>query len=345
MKQTLNYNIHNILKIKIVRDKKKDFLKDLNLPFSYFETEEEIDNPDIILNIGKFTPSNNDCYIVDYNYYIKDNYIYCKDFGGTARWEMEIFGFEEGRTVINYDGKVFGKESFYPFYLPQNFILLPLIEYKLAQKNYFLIHAAGISDKEGNAYILIGRPGSFKSTLTMDFVRREGFNWLGDERVIISGDKILSFPTLLITFNFKCKYLTSEEFGGLLDKIRFIKYLYHNSNYKNCNIKIEKISKLKFLFFISRTNSKIFQKEVIPIEEAIDKLVENNRAEMILQQFYKYMLAYSFIFPESQIARYLDYLRQNLRTIITNKIMLSIEIPQKYNLNIQNEILSALGGI
>lgn len=69
-------------------------MRDLNLEFSFFEVD-AIGNPDIILNIGKFTPSNNDCYLIDHKYHIKENYLYCKDFSGKAKWEVEILGFEE----------------------------------------------------------------------------------------------------------------------------------------------------------------------------------------------------------------------------------------------------------
>ena len=94
MKEALNYNLHDILQFQIARDKKRDFMRDLNLEFSFFEVD-AIGNPDIILNIGKFTPSNNDCYLIDHKYHIKENYLYCKDFSGKAKWEVEILGFEE----------------------------------------------------------------------------------------------------------------------------------------------------------------------------------------------------------------------------------------------------------
>ena len=68
MKQVLNYNVHDILRFQITRDNKYN-LRDVSRMFSCFQVD-RVDNPDIILNIGKFTPSNNDCYFIDYKYHI-----------------------------------------------------------------------------------------------------------------------------------------------------------------------------------------------------------------------------------------------------------------------------------
>lgn len=336
MKQVLNYNIHDLLKFQIERDKKRDFMRDLNLEFSFFEVE-DMDEPDVVLNIGKFTPSNNDCYLIDHKYHIKDNYLYCKDAGGRARWEVEILGFENGATTINYNGRVLGSEALFPDRVPQSIILQPLIEYKLGKKGYLLIHSAGISDNN-NGYVLAGRPSAFKSTLTMDFVRRARFKWLGDDRVIIHKDKVLSFPISPITIDFKCKYLPTEEFRGFFDKIHFVKYIHHNIDCKSCDASIAESSTLGALFFIARTNREVIKKRRVRLEEAVNKLVENNRAEMMLLHFYKYMLAYSFVFPNSKIAAYWDDLRNTLKEILKKIPIYEIEIPEKYDLDVFNEI-------
>jgi hypothetical protein len=336
MKEVLNYNIHDILKFQIVRDKKRDFMRDLNLQFSFFEID-AIDNPDIVLNIGKFAPSNNDCYLIDHKYHVKESYFYCKDSGGRAKWEVEISGFEEDVTTINFNGRVHGSEALFPDRVPQNIILQPLIEYKLGKKGYLLIHSAGISNNN-KGYVLAGRPGAFKSTLMMDFVRRAGFSWLGDDRVIIHKNEILSFPMTPLTIDYRCKYLPTEEFRGFLDKIHFVKYIHRNIDCENCNAPIAESSILEALLFIARTNKGAIKKREIGLEGAVDKLVENNRAEMILLHFYKYMLAYSFVFHESEMAKYWDSLKKNLEEIFKKIPIYEIEIPEKYDLEVFNEI-------
>ena len=357
MRELLNYNIHDILTFQIARDKKRDFVRDLNLPFSFFETK-EIDNPDIVLNIGKFTPSNNDCYIVDHKYYVKDNYFYCKDSGGTAKWEVEIFGFEGDKTIINFNEKILGPEAiFYPDLLPQDILLRPLIEYKLNKKGYFLIHAGGIS-KDNRGYILPGRGSSFKTTLCMDFVRKAKFDFLGDDRVILHDDKVLSFSVHLKAFEFKINNLPNETFRNSSNKLNlnsfvkffnFIKYLHNDVNYENCKVPIVESSVVKALLFVTRTNKQGVKIREANIEKVANKLAINNLADIIKghtfmffdcgQYFYKYVLSYSFVFQNCQIIRHWDNLERNLKEILKKIPIYELEIPQRYDRSVFEDIL------
>ena len=330
MREILNYDIHGILKFQIVRSKKHDFLRDLNLMFSYFEVE-EVKDPEVILNIGKFTPSNEDCYIVDHRYYIKENYLYCRDFSKNAKWEVEIIGLNQKNTIINFHGNISKHEKIlYPNLLSQQIILQPLIEYKLNEKDYHLIHSAAIS-KNNQGYLLAGRPGAFKSTLAIDFIREANYSFLADDRVIISHNRILSFPMNYLSINFKFMYLKTEEFQNFVDKINFVRYHRKTHNFKKCKMPIAKSSTLKELLFITKTNRGAINKRVVGLEEAIHKLVENNKSEMILLDFYKYMLAYSFVFPDSKVAKYWKTLAKNLNILLRKISIYEIEIPQKYN--------------
>lgn len=359
MIKTLNYNFHNILKSQINGiNKKKVKLIDLNLPFSYFETQEEISEPDIILNIGKFTPHNKDCYVVDHRYFVKNNYLYCKDVGSTAKWEFEIFGFENGKTIINYYGKIRGPEGIlFPYLLPQDILLRQLIEYKLNKKGYFLAHAAAVS-KDGKAVLLIGRGSSFKTSITMDFVRKAGFSFLGDERVIINKErKVLSFPLHLKTFEYKAENLSTENFKGPFKKLRYLKflrYLYKNSDYKSSTIPIIDSSTINAVFFINRMMStKGVQINEIDTKMMMQKLLINNKIEAIKSHnfmifdyghhFYKYLLAYEFVFPISKITAFWNNAEKKLRGFLEKIPIYEVEIPEKYNLSIYNRILEMLG--
>lgn len=356
MKDVLNYNIHNILTFKIVRDKKTDFMKDLNLPFSFFEVN-EIENPDIILNIGKFSPSNSNCYIIDHKYYIKDNYFYCKDSGGSAKWEFEIFDFENGDTIINFDGKIIGPEAlFYPDLLPQDILLRPLIEYKLRKKGYLLIHAGGVS-KNNKGYVLTGRGSSFKTSLSMDLIRKSKFEFLGDDRVILHGNKILCFPVHLKAIEYKINNLPNETFRDSSNKLNiksymkffnFLKYLHKNVDYQNIKVPIVELSTLKKIFFILRTKRQDVKKLKISSEEGIRKITINNQADLIKghtfmlfdfgQYFYKYVLAYSFVFPGNLILKHWDDMENCLIPILKEIKIYEMEIPEKYNLDVYKKI-------
>jgi hypothetical protein len=346
VKQILNYNIHDILKFQIVRNKRRDIVKDLNLSFSFFEVEDEISEPDIVLNIGKFVPSNENCYVICNKYYIKENYFYCKDQKGRAKWEVEIFGFEEEKTLINFNGVVFNPK--YPLMrdlFPQTLILRPLIEYKLSKKGYFLIHSGGIS-KDGMGYVLAGRGGAFKTSLIMDFVRRKGFDFLGDDRVIISKNEVLSFPMFFIGFNYRTKYLPTEDLQGVLGRIRLIRYL-EKTTIDGTDTSITRASALKSLFFISKTNNSVLSKKNLSLKKAVNKLIINNKLEDIgsgalgqdsSSTHLEYMLLYSSVFSDSQIATYWDDLRESLEEILSGIAIYEIEISESYDLNIFNQV-------
>lgn len=352
MVQTLSYNVHDILKFKIVRDKEYRLRDLINLKFSFFEVE-DVDNPDIILNIGKFTPSNENCYLVDHKYYIKENYIYCRDSEGKAEWEVEILGFEDGETTINFSGRLKGFQSFMnPDFIAQNF-LLRLIEYKLSRKGYLFAHSAGISKNE-QAYVFAGRGGTFKTSLCMDFIRRGGFEFLGDDHVILHKDKVFSFPMGLRVFGFMCDHLPNEDFWSLFNKVRFAKYLWDTRSENDNSVKIGKPSKLKSLFFIVKTNKEVTTVREISLKEAVDKLITNNRLEDFISlggmginsgPHLKYALAYSYIFPDSPVATQKKYLEKVLKSVMENIPIHEIEIPYNYDLNVFDELHRLIGSL
>ena len=342
----LNYNIHNLLKIRVSGNDGFDLGR--KLKWVFFEGEEDIKEPDITLNIGKFKPSNNDCDIIAHKYHVRENYFYCKDKGKKTKWELEIFGFEEGNTTVNFNGKDSGlKGIIFPNFLAQEF-LIPLIEYKLAQKNHFLMHAGAVS-KNSNAHIFTGRPGAYKTTLIMDFIRRANFDFLGDDRIIVNKKRVLCFPTSLFLFEFMLKNISNEN-RSLLDDICLFKHILIRKN--EYNMPILNYSKFKSLFFVSRADINSVNKTELALKEGIDKLVVNNKAEYVTStpttpsgQFYKYMLVYSVVFPNNKIAEHGDVLRKGLEKVLKGVPMYEIEMPYEYDLGVFDEVLKFVEGV
>lgn len=348
--EILNYNIHDILRLKIVVNRKLGLMRLLNPEYYFFEVDEVAD-PDIILNIGKFTPSNDDCYIVDDKYDIKENYFYCEDYEGDVKWKVEIYGFEEGPMIVNLDIKLPWTRAIIPFLGTQMFLLSPLIEYKLHEKDYFLIHTAGVS-KDNNAFLFAGRGGSFKTTLAMDFVRKARFRFLGDERVIIHKNEVLSYPWDFIGFNFKCENLPTEDYRGFLDRIRLVNYIRNNyGDRNNLKVNVDNSSILKYLFIVSRKSKQkqTIIKRDVNFEEVINKLIINNKLEMTkltmpnlrgfaANPYLKYMLAYAFVFPSSHVTRYWNNMREGLKKILGEASIYELEMPLVYDSRVFNEI-------
>ena len=356
MKQVLNYNIHDILKFRIILEKKFNIIEYLNVEHRFFQVN-NIDKPDIILNIGKFNPTNKDCYIVDSKYYIKENYFYCKDSKGKTKWELEIFGFESGDMILNFDINIPGIRSLLPILTAHNIFLSSVIDYQLSNKGYFLIHSAGLG-KDKKAFLLAGMGGAFKTTLAMDFVRKGGFDFFGDERVIFHDGCIWSYPVGLASFDYRCKYLPTEKKRNYLDKINLIKHnLYKYNNLDKINVNIPKMSDFcALLFIVKRDAGKSITINQIELEKAVDKLIINNMMEMnhvympnlmgiSSNKYLEYTLAYSFIFPDSLLASHWTDMKKKLTDFLKGVPLYEIEIPIEYDDSVFNEVYSNINSV
>lgn len=334
--------MHNILKFKIDTSSRLDFLRDINFFFSYFETEKPLEDIDIILNIGKFTPSNENCILVDNKYWIRENYFYCKDGDGRAKWEVEILGFEHGKTIINFNSKVFGIEQLLiPDYLAQNMIVRPLIELKLLEKGYVSIHGLGI-ETEGSAYIFVARGGAHKTRIAMDLIKDGEYQLIGDDRIILGKNCVLSYPLYFNLVRFRADNLKDEHISKISERFKMLKYL--NSK-KNKEVELDIIaekSKLRKLFLTARKCDEKLSSREISIEDAVAGIVSSSKMEMMSSgisslgfiPFFRYMLAYSFVYPESRIAGYWFNLRDSLKENLGSLQIFQIELPQKYSQNV-----------
>lgn len=350
-KETLNYNIHDILRFRIIRERQHAFRDLINLKFSWFQVDDMADKPDIVLNIGKFAPSNQGCYLVDHKYHIKDNYFFCRDSEGKAKWMVEVSGLERGDMVVNFDVRSWGSESIInPDLLPQSF-LLKLLEYKLNEKGCALLHAAAVA-RNGRACLLAGRGGSFKTTLCMDFVRRASFDFLGDDRVVLRVGEVLSFPRGYRVFDFMTRHLATEKSWSLANKIRFFNYLRSDRN----GATYPRSAALKAVLLVtpSRRAENPLRFQSIDPGESVARLVFNNRLEDFVTlsslgigsaPFLKYMMGYSLVFPDSRVSLYESDLHRNLAEILAGVPVYQVEIPPDYDLKVFDAILEFSRGL
>jgi hypothetical protein len=329
---------------------------DINRLFSSFQVD-RVDKPDIILNIGRFTPSNEDCYLIDYKYHVKENYFYCHDAVGGVKWEVEIIGFEQGDTIINLNvnhrlqPQSIASLVYLSSALPQA-LLLRIIWFKLSQKGYFLIHSAAVN-RDTSAYLLCGRSGSFKTTLCMDFARRAGFNVLGDDMVTLHNGKVLSFPMSPSVFQFMTAHLPTEKDWGFFRQAHYYVLDHFFSKSRKIAMDVDRFAKLEALLFINRSNRRqdgqVVIEELPPdyLEQSVNKIIINNRAEGFKElslfgisslPFLKYELVYSFVFPNSLIATHERKFAESLKNILKDIPAYGIDIPFNYNLVVFKEI-------
>lgn len=340
------YNIHNLLKFKIVSKRNciRSF-EDINYFFSYFETERFTDE-DILLRVGEFSPNNTNCKIIDHKYYIKDNYFYCKDQEGNITWEVEINGFEKGKAIIKFHSHCRRIEQLLlPEYLAQNIILRPLIELKLLEKGYVVIHGLGLAEDK-NSILIAARGGAHKTRTIMDALKLKEAKLIGDDRLIIGeGGKVYSYPLFLKLVLFRMKNLQSEKISVIRDRISMIAYLYGGAD-ENVKKYVKDESNFANLVLVQRKEGCASCNEYVPrkitLNECCDRLTNSSKMEMFssgLQSmgfvpFYKYMQAYSFIFPTGLVGNYWERYNTKLQVILANTDIFDLSIPENYTSNL-----------
>lgn len=269
----MNYNIHNLVRMQVNGDFK---LKPLDMEFEYFRTDDDIE-PDIVVNIGKFKPNNENCHQIDNDYFVKENYLYHKG----KDWEVEIRGFEKGTTTVNYNGHLLTNVK-YPSCPLTDHVLLPIIQRKLMEKGYFLTHCAGV----GNV-LLVGHAHSFKTTIAMR-LSHEANDSLGDDYVIIKDKKMFSFPRFPSVFNYRWRYKTDEKLN-LFDKIKII-LLPLKSN------AFGKYSEIKKIIFLTRMTQNAFVVSNSTKTEAKKRIMINQELEDSYNVYKLYTNVYKSIY-------------------------------------------------
>jgi hypothetical protein len=329
----INYNIHNKLKIQVRQEEGFHLFDGQNDELNYFRVD-DIDKPDITLNIRKFIPSNDGCCTVDNTYYVKKNYFYCRDLNNSIKWEVEINGFEEGDQNINLHYTTTSPKAMLFNSVYKGFALRPLIYKKLSEKGSFMIHAAGIV-KDGDAYIFPGRGGSFKTSIVANFVKYGRYQFLGDDRVILDKNKVLNFPTFLPIVNYIYNHKENEHLN-IFDKLIIM-----NSTLSNFNMPLIESGNLKTMFFLIRGNDDELNIHDLDNKTAIDKLITSIEMETNDQfescnifPYYKYVQIYSYIFPDGALSRYKGDLKRSLVSLLSDVKKYEIRVPYKYNNNI-----------
>ena len=338
-----NYNIHDIVTFKIVKETNilDNLLSNIDREYKNFETE-KLSNPDITIYIGNFTPSNRDCYILDDTYYIKEDYLYCKDSYKLAKWEFEISRFEGGNMTVHISNNLIGSMFISP-------LIDFLISFKINEKGYSLVHSSCVS-KNNHAHLFPARSGGGK-TVTSLYLVEKGFDFLGDNFVILDEGSVLSFLSPLNIFTYNLAPIIKNNLELKTRIIISLKYLLYKMTlgyakiFTKINVKsifpktiIDK-SKLDSIFLL-------MPKEEFCIEKMdkyglINHLVMNQKLDSL--SFLKYMLEYSYMFPDSNLATHWHRYKENLRKNLgEDRPIYKIEVPQKYDAKVFEDIFKVI---
>lgn len=335
-RESLYYDIHGLLGIQVNRVAARELVKDINQPLSYFATG-IIKKPDIVLNIGEFTPDNGHCDVVDHKIYVKKNYLYSSDFIGKTKCSVEIAGLESSTTTINVWCELKKLHKWLiPDLIAQNVFLRPIIDFKLVQKNILSIHAAGYA-KDDKAVILSGRGGAFKTTLVMDMIRHYGYHFVGEDRLLLGeGGHVYAYPVYHKLFTYRLKKMETENYQRL-DKLKY--FLFQRSQGEHPDY-IADHSSLQAICSIVKYGKTRMASSQISKADMVEKMVMSQKMENINSpgimgindgKIYEYFCGYAYRFPDSQIASYWNDYSDLLSRCLTEDTYKEIGIPKKYD--------------
>ncbi|MEN3052320.1 MAG: hypothetical protein ABC606_00785 [Candidatus Methanosuratincola petrocarbonis] len=283
--------------------------------FEHYENYESgpIADLDFIVSLGDFIPSNTNCQIIENNYYIRKDYFYCKgDSYKFTKWSFEIFGLDKSSSLIKISSNASG------YLWMCGFIIEFMLHYKLALKGYSIIHASGICD--GNkGMIFSARGGGGKTTLALHSLENN-FKLLGDNYIILHKGKILNYLTPLNIFYYNLAPIIKNNltWKDILD-LKLRSFLYKITNnyikiFKKININTicpelvtNNVSASILILLIQGNN---FNVKILNKICFCRHILYNQKLETLL--FIPYIEAYSYVFPNSPLAKYWSFYLENL---------------------------------
>jgi len=300
--KSISYNIHDWLRIKI-DSPSWHLIKDLNCLYSYFETEGD-GVPDLSVKIKNFVPDLDGCFSLDHKYYIKKDFIFLEDSDKKLKWRVQIEGLEGDRVKVTYFSPktIYTKFPwmFFPDLVLHLYVIEPLVEMMLLRKGLVLLHAGAVN-KDGKAYLIAGRGGTHKTNFVLDLMKRR-FDYMSDDRVILKGKEVFSFPHSISLFSFNYHHLGREEMSWL-ERVKLFFFLRKN---KRLGFKVVDYSRLEALTLLILTNKpSLVVREDFDLQGILRMLWFNQMMERTSYVSHKtiigkYLEAYRFVFPESK---------------------------------------------
>ena len=335
-----DYQFHDIASFRIVENGPR-----LGGISRHIETEYQnflstgVKTADIVVHFGKFTPKNSGCYILDGKYYVKENYLYCQDYHKYARWEMEVSGLEEEHQEVRISSNILGNPI-----IPE-LLISPLIWFTLNRKGFPVIHASCVS-KNGKAYLFSGLGGAGKTTICLSLIEK-GFSFMSDHFVILSNGFVLGFPSALHMFDFNLLPAVREGMKGKGRISLNLKNLLYRITRLRMVTKINPLetfphswvdkAKLAGVFLLIPGSELIMRR--ISKEHLFHCLIAEQKLECF--PFTKYLLEYSYLFPQSKTAHCWNRYAETLeKTLPDTHHLFELEVPPKYDTITLNDILN-----
>lgn len=333
MIRELNFDIHGLFRFKATGTNER-LLNILNRNYSYFKTDEDIKS-DLNIILSDFEPVDGNSFIVDHKYIINSDSIFAKDSHKTVRWQFLLRDLEDTAT-LHFSGNLFSE-----IFL-RDYLLEPLIGFKLAQKGYSLLHASGVM--LNNKGIVFAACKGVGKTSTILNLAQKNASYMSNEPIVISNDGLIySWPTYISFYHYNL--MSSPHFSNKL-KIRDIlelktKHLIYLLSLKYGSLPLNLSPEIMFksvgetspldslIILTKTTGDKIKIIENLNCEIVAEKLLSVNRFEY--KYFSDILTAYSYVFPKSNAKNFWQILRGNFLAFSQRAKCYEIEIPKRYD--------------
>lgn len=329
--QELEYCIHDLFSFRVLEKSQPWIFTAIQTEYKNFLSNVNAD-PVLTIIIGDFEPDCAGCAILDNTFYIKEDYIYCEDSYKRAHWKFELTGLESGHTQLKISGNYFAR-----FIIP-GFLIDPLILYKLNERKHTLVHGSAICNSRG-ATLFTAQGGGGKTSTAL-YATERGCQFMGDNFVILHEGHALSFLSPLNIFPFNMlPYLERNipwqtKFAFYMKKMLFSLtgvHLVTKINPADININSPSIASPLCTICMLIPHER-FSASRIDINALARHMAFNMRFDFSF--FSKYIMQYSFVFPNSPLATYWETYEKNLTSNLQNTRDNNyvIDVPQKYDL-------------
>jgi hypothetical protein len=327
----MNFNIHDLLYFRTSGENRR-YLDYFSKEYSFFKTDEAV-NPDIEVVITDPVNPEGDYNHVDNKYFIKEGHLHCRDRYKVVRWNLSIDDLE-GRTVVKFSGGFHGE------YILKDFIIEPLIGFKLATRGCSILHASAMAVND-SGFVFAGGPGTGKTAALLSLNTSNNV-FLSDELTLLSNDgEIYSLPTPVRICHHNLKGMTSASHKltpqqKLEAKVKHCIYRLSLSYVKLLlSVRPEKLFNriggtcpLSCLVLLTRTQGENIEvREITDKKELVERLFLINKQQF--PYWFKYASAYASVYPSSQLALYSQVMREHLSRALDKAACYEITAPYR----------------
>jgi len=196
------YNFHDLLSLRIRRDRRSFADSFLESTFAYYRTEPTDSDVDIDVTVGTFNADLRGTIRVDGRWWVQRDRIVYDSRMKVAHWRTEITGLDGPRLRVRIDANTPGRMVF------PGETIYSLVRLSLARRGLLLLHGPAVT-RGGKALLMPARGGTGKTITAINFARR-GWGFMGDDSSILTADGIRSF---IVPFNLRFTYDVQRLLG------------------------------------------------------------------------------------------------------------------------------------